>query len=183
MAKGFVVDLKKCVGCKACVAVCKIRYASPKGVSRRNVHTRDIASSRIFVSMACNQCDHPSCVPACPKGALSKDAASGVVRLNASACVGCRRCEWACPYGAMVFEPGSKKMDKCDGCIDFTPAAGVPAGPRCVEACHADALAWVDKDATFTPQAAELRVAGEHIVARAALTAPSVRFVKVPGVD
>jgi len=106
-----------------------------------------------------------------------------VVRLNASACVGCRRCEWARPCGAMVFEPSSKKMDKCDGCIDFTPAAGVPAGPRCVEACHADALAWVDKDATFTPQAAELRVAGEHIVARAALTAPSIRFVKVPGVD
>ncbi|MBS3974031.1 MAG: 4Fe-4S binding protein [Actinobacteria bacterium] len=183
MAKGFVVDLKKCVGCKACVAVCKIRYASPKGISRRNVYTRDITDSRIFVSMACNQCDGPSCVPACPKGALSKDAASGVVTLNKSACVGCRRCEWACPYGAMVFEPAGGKMDKCDACVGFTPAAGVPTGPRCVEACHADALAWVDKDATFTQTAAELRVAGEHIVARAALTAPSVKFIKVPGVD
>jgi len=183
VAKGFVVDLKRCVGCKACVAVCKIRYASPSGVSRRSVYTRDIANSRVFVSIACNHCEEPSCVAACPKGALSKSAASGVVTLNTSACVGCRRCEWACPYGAMVLQPDTKKMDKCDACAGFSVAAGVPSGPRCVEACHAKALAWVDKGSDFTVDAAELRVGGEHLVARSVLTKPSVKFIKVPGVD
>lgn len=183
MAKGFVVDLKKCVGCKACTAVCKIRYASPTGISRRNVYTRDLEASRIFVSIACNHCVKPSCVPACPKSALTKNATTGVVTLNKEACVGCRRCEWACPYGAMAIDPKTKKADKCDACVGFVPAAGVPSDPRCVEACHAKALAWVDKDATFTPAAAELSEAGQPLLARAALTEPALRFVKVPGVD
>jgi len=183
VAKGFVVDLKKCIGCKACVAVCKIRYASPLGISRRSVHIKDISDTRIFVSMACNHCDKPSCVAACPKRALSKDAASGVVTLDAAACVGCRRCEWACPYGSMVFDPSTSKVDKCDGCVAFTPATGVPAGPRCVEACHAKALDWVDVDATFTPEAAELIADGARVIASAALTEPNLKFIKVPGVS
>ncbi len=176
MAKGFVTDLRKCVGCKACEAVCKIRYASPEGVSRRRVPMRDTENSRIFVSIACNHCDEPSCLPACPKGAISKDA-EGIVTRDLAKCVGCRRCEWACPYGAIVFDPTTQKIDKCDGCVTF------PDGPRCVEACHATALDWVDVDGTFTDDAAQIVLAGEELLPDPAFTEPNVKFIKTPDVS
>lgn len=173
MAKGFVVDLKKCVGCKACMAVCKIRYELPAGVNRRRVMTKDIDENpkRFFISMSCNHCADPACVAACPKGAIIKDAQGRVVQ-DLAKCVGCRRCEWACPYGAICYNPTTKKVDKCDAC------ATKADGPRCVEACHAKALEWVDADASFDAAAAQIVADGDNLLPDPALTNPCVKFVK-----
>ncbi|MHB1342220.1 MAG: 4Fe-4S dicluster domain-containing protein [Coriobacteriia bacterium] len=174
MAKGFVVDLQKCIGCKACVAVCKIRYSSTEGVSRRRVLIKDTAGSRVFVSMACNHCEAPACMAACPKGAISKDSQGRVIHDKAK-CVGCRRCEWACPYGAMWYDPSTQKVDKCDGCATKTD------GPRCVEACHATALQWVDVDASFTTAAKQVVADGAELLPDPGLTNPNIRFDKFTG--
>jgi Fe-S-cluster-containing dehydrogenase component len=171
MAKGFVVDLRKCVACKACVAVCKIRYDLPEDVNRRRVFIKDTADSKVFISMACNHCEDPACVKACPKGAIAKDAQGRVIH-NKDLCVGCRRCEWACPYGAIVFNPRTKKVDKCDAC------ATKADGPRCVEACHAKALQWVDVDETFTSEAAKIVADGEDLLPDPGLTNPHVKFIR-----
>lgn len=175
MAKGFVVDLQKCIGCKACVAVCKVRYELPEGVSRRHVVTKDIDQDpkRLFISMACNHCEDPACMKACPKGAITKDAEGRVIH-NKDLCVGCRRCQWACPYGAIVFNPETKKVDKCDGC------ATKPDGPRCVEACHATALQWVDVDGTFTGAAAQIVADGKELLPAPGLTNPHIKFMGKP---
>ena len=171
MAKGFVVDLAKCVGCKACVAVCKMRYELPAGVNRRRVLIKDIDEDpkRLFISMACNHCADPACLKACPKGAISVDAEGRVVQ-DLAKCVGCRRCEWACPYGAICYNPQTGKVDKCDGC------ATKADGPRCVEACHAKALAWVDVDATFVPAAAQIVADGSGLLPDPGYTNPHVKF-------
>lgn len=140
MAMGFKFDPGKCVGCKACEMGCKIRFDLPLGDRRRRVYASETGvypdTQLQFLSMACNHCESPACLAACPKSAISKDSVTGVVKHDKSKCVGCRRCEWACPYGAMTFNGVAKKVDKCEACYD---RAG---GPACVANCTGGALTW-----------------------------------------
>ena len=55
------------------------------------------------VSLGCQHCQDPACIPACPAGAISKNA-NGIVTVNQELCIGCRYCEWACPYGTPQFD-------------------------------------------------------------------------------
>jgi len=142
MAKGFKVDLTRCIGCKACEMACKVRFDLPLGTRRRRVYTDEVgtypATLVRYVSMACNHCSNPACVPACPKGALYRDETDGVVKQDKAKCVGCRRCEWACPYGAITFNSVTKKVDKCEACWDQD------GGPACVANCTGGAIQWTD---------------------------------------
>lgn len=149
MAKGFSFDHARCVGCRACEMACKNRFALPVGDRRRRVHHIQGGTwpqpSLVFLSMACNHCSNPACVPACPTGAMYRDESDGIVKHDADACVGCRRCEWACPYGAVSFNAATKKVDKCEACFDQ------PAGPACVATCPGFALTWGDVDPMAEP--------------------------------
>jgi anaerobic dimethyl sulfoxide reductase subunit B (iron-sulfur subunit) len=68
----------------------------------------------------------------CPTKAIYKRAADGVVLIDADKCIGCRYCEWACPYGAPQFNEEIGVMTKCDFCEDLLAAGNNPA---CVDAC------------------------------------------------
>ncbi len=61
----------------------------------------------------------------------------GIVLIDADACMGCRYCEWACPYGAPQFDAAAGRMTKCTFCADRIDA-GLP--PSCVAACPMRAL-------------------------------------------
>jgi anaerobic dimethyl sulfoxide reductase subunit B (iron-sulfur subunit) len=165
MAKGFKVDLSRCIGCKACEMACKVRFDLPLGDRRRRVYTEETGAYPDtlvrFISMACNHCSNPACVAACPKGALVRDEVDGVVKHDKAKCVGCRRCEWACPYGALAFNSVTGKVDKCEACYD---QAG---GPACAANCTGGAIHWTD----VTPADA---VSGVD----AALTNPNIEFVE-----
>jgi len=138
---GFTIDTNQCVGCRSCEMACKTEYGIQAGQGRRRRvidKTVDEGSGNIrtfFISLACNHCDSPACIASCPKSlasgtgtsadsALWKDDASGtnsnglggVVHYEASHCIGCRRCEWACPYGQPQFDPDSGTIHKCELC-------------------------------------------------------------------
>ncbi|MCP4419432.1 MAG: hypothetical protein GY805_22695 [Chloroflexi bacterium] len=84
--------------------------------------------------------------------------------------MGCRRCEWACPYGAPQFNVETNVMEKCHFCLDLQ-AEG--RSPSCVEVCPAKALDWDDVDDL------EQKYGGARQIADFAdplLTNPSVRF-------
>ena len=93
-----------------------------------------------YVSLSCNHCENPVCANGCPTQAMHKDE-NGIVSIDESRCVGCRYCEWNCPYGAPQFDPQRKKMTKCDFCRDNLERGEKPA---CVAACPCRALDYGD---------------------------------------
>jgi anaerobic dimethyl sulfoxide reductase subunit B (iron-sulfur subunit) len=85
-------------------------------------------------------CEKPACVHACPTGAMTKRE-DGIVFVDQKLCIGCRYCEWACPYGAPQFIEEQGVMSKCNLCMDLIDEGGKPA---CVEACVMRALDFGD---------------------------------------
>jgi anaerobic dimethyl sulfoxide reductase subunit B (iron-sulfur subunit) len=156
---GFYFDASACSGCKACVIACKSKNALPVGINYRQVlqygggdwlpHHSDktiMVPNNLFVysmSSACMHCDNPLCVDGCPAGALEKREADGIVLVDADQCIGCRYCEWMCPYGAPQFDEEDGKMIKCDFCVDLLEKG---EEPFCTASCVMRALEFGPMD-------------------------------------
>jgi len=142
-ALGLLYDAALCVGCKACVAACKQANDNPPEFSTPDqlwdtpldtsghtfnlikmyrsgtMETKDAAENGYaFMKTSCMHCADPSCVSACPVSAMTKDAKTGIVEYNADACIGCRYCVAACPFGIPKYQYDSPtgKIGKCELC-------------------------------------------------------------------
>lgn len=133
---GFYINIKECIGCKTCTIACKDTHDLEVGRNFRRVYGYEEGiypnPSTYHISMACNHCDDPGCLDGCPTGALYKRSEDGVVLIDSKKCVGCRYCEWNCPYGAPQYDAAAGKMTKCDTCIDLREHGEEPA---CVTSC------------------------------------------------
>jgi len=146
---GFFFDQTLCSGCHACQVSCNDKNDLEAGrIFRRIIeteggvftpqnkaYTHNVYS--YFTSLACNHCDNPKCVEACPSGAMHKNPDTGIVSVNQNRCIGCRYCTWACPYGAPQYNEAAGRMSKCDFCADLVAEGEAPA---CVAACPLQAL-------------------------------------------
>jgi Fe-S-cluster-containing dehydrogenase component len=67
---------------------------------------------------SCMHCADPSCVSACPVSAMTKDPTTGIVAYDPEACIGCRYCVAACPFGIPKYQYDSPtgKIGKCELC-------------------------------------------------------------------
>jgi Fe-S-cluster-containing hydrogenase component 2 len=90
----------------------------------------------------CVHCTHAACVEACPENALSP--VNGWVRVNRDRCIGCGRCERACPYQAIhvsrqvnLFGLHAGKAVKCDGCTGDSYQQ-----PACASVCATGAMQY-----------------------------------------
>ena len=155
MAKqmAFYFNNAACTACKACMAACKDRSNLPVGINWRRVYdygggswVQDANNKELMVpnnvfnyalSISCNHCQDPKCVEGCPTGGMYKRESDGLVLVDAESCVGCRYCEWLCPYDAPQFNEELGVMTKCDGCQDLVARGEKPA---CVTACVMRAL-------------------------------------------
>ena len=183
---GFSFDQTACTGCKACTIACKDKHELPVGVTWRRVaeytggtwqQDGDTFVPNVFsyfTSISCNHCEDPICVKVCPTTAMHVGE-DGIVSIDDDKCVGCRYCEWACPYSAPQFDPSSGHMTKCDMCADYRAEGEDPA---CVAACPSRALGWGPIDEL---RAEHGTLAGVEPLPDPALTRP--RLVIIPHRD
>ncbi len=85
-----------------------------------------------YLPRICNHCLNPSCVAACPSGAIYKRAEDGVVLVNENNCRGWRMCVAACPYKKVYFNWSTGKAEKCILCFPRLETGQVPA---CTHSC------------------------------------------------
>lgn len=120
---GMAIDLRRCVGCQACAAACKVANNNPKDVAYNIVYTKtdydwDTLGTAVFkgalandnaggvfpdctmffLPMQCQHCELPACESVCPTGATFKDPETGIVSIESELCIGCQSCVNACPY-------------------------------------------------------------------------------------
>lgn len=142
MERLIVFDSKKCISCHSCEVACQLENEVSPGVQPRWVKTHTegmFPHSHIrAVSVACFHCENPSCVSACPTGALIKRN-DGVVEHIQGRCIGCRYCVQSCPFHVPKFSPREHIMRKCSFCIQRTDEGRSPA---CVAKCPTGALAY-----------------------------------------
>ncbi len=117
---GMVIDMKRCIGCYACVLGCKAEHFLPPNIFWNRVLIGETgkypAVSKIIYSIRCNHCQEPKCVDVCPTGA-TQQREDGIVWVDEDACVGCRYCMIACPYQARSFYE--------DGDAEYFPGQGL----------------------------------------------------------
>ena len=106
MAKfGRLIDTKRCMGCRSCVAACAVENhftpdAQWNAMVEYEVGTYP-AVHKIYNTMNCMHCEKPSCKAVCDKigvKAISKNE-YGVVLIDYNKCIGCGYCAAVCPYG------------------------------------------------------------------------------------
>jgi anaerobic dimethyl sulfoxide reductase subunit B (iron-sulfur subunit) len=188
MQLGFVHNNIDCIGCRACEIACKDKNGLPAGPRFRRVQYIEGGTfPEVFaykVNMSCNHCAEPACLPTCPTGAIWKRADNGVVDIDTTLCIGCRRCEAACPFGAPQFDPSNGLVKKCNMCIDELESG---RKPYCVMACMMRVLDIGPIDqiraGTFDTKAigpGETTVRAIKNLANPELTNPSIAFVAHP---
>ena len=136
----YTVDLARCTGCQVCSIACKDRAGLPDDLDWLRVEAHEggtyPAPSLTYRVRHCFHCADPSCVAACPTGAIARHE-DGWVQIDAGLCDACETCVDACPFVAIVMRP--EGACKCDGC-----AGEVARGwaPTCVRACPMRALGY-----------------------------------------
>lgn len=145
--KGFYYNKNNCIGCKVCQIACKDINGLEVGTDFRHVEYTEEGKfpnpKFYYLSMSCNHCENPACVPVCPVDALKKDEETGLVLHDEDLCIGCRTCENVCPYGAIHYIEEKEKIGKCDGCYEIVKNGEEPA---CVAGCLTRTLDFGDID-------------------------------------
>lgn len=86
----------------------------------------------MYLPRLCEHCLNPTCVAACPSGAIYKREEDGVVLIDQDKCRGWRMCVSACPYKKIYYNWKSGKSEKCTFCYPRLEA-GEPT--VCSETC------------------------------------------------
>jgi len=171
----MLVDMTRCIGCHTCAIACKLGNNLPKAVKWNQVLTFGGSSidtphgtfpnlEMRFLTLACQHCEDPACVKACPAGATYKRE-DGIVMQDYDKCLGCRLCIMACPYrNVRTYNEESPKyysefalgdrdahpqqkgtVSKCTFCYQRVDKGLVP---NCVEVCPARARFFGDIEDT-----------------------------------
>ncbi len=161
MKAAILTDTTLCIGCRECVIACKKinkleldvprRWNLEDGLSARNWTSILERKDDKYVRKQCRHCLEPSCVSACPVGALTKSEIGAVI-YDGHKCMGCRYCMMACPYGIPRYDwdqvvPYVRKCILCNDHITDDNGNYIPGKqPACTEACPTHATIFGDRD-------------------------------------
>ncbi|UCE20504.1 MAG: 4Fe-4S dicluster domain-containing protein [Gemmatimonadota bacterium] len=107
----MVIDLRRCVGCGACMIACKNENNVQENVAWASRISRTVGRFPYpkyeYMPTLCNHCEKAPCVKGCPTGAMHK--ADGDITMHSPGkCIGCRYCITNCPYGVIHFNEEGK---------------------------------------------------------------------------
>jgi len=155
-AFAMLYDSTICVGCNACTNACRTWNETEDEIDVRGYYDapqeltsdtwtliqlyKEDNENYAFVKRQCMHCLDPGCVSGCPVHALQKTP-EGPVVYDADRCIGCRYCQYTCPFHVPRFEWDETipVITKCTFCND---RLAVGDGPACAEICPTGALTW-----------------------------------------
>jgi len=148
MHAAMLIDLTRCIGCKACSLACKEINGLPADDGGRlsaTTWTTVEDHGNVHVRRQCMHCLDPACVSVCPVAALRKTP-EGPVVYDADRCMGCRYCMVACPFSVPKYEwaSTSPRVQKCILCFEKRLKDGKQ--PACTAACPTGASLFGDRD-------------------------------------
>lgn len=177
----FVIDVSRCIDCRACLVACRVENRVPEKQTR--IWVRDLgvegefpALRQTFVPYNCMHCDEPPCVDVCTSGATFKDEDTGLVTIDQDACIGCALCLPACPYDARTIDPERGVADKCNGCVQRVEQGLQPA---CVQTCVGDARMFGDLNDPASEVSIALKSAKtvQRLATETVNTGPNVYYI------
>ena len=201
---GMAIDTTRCVSCNRCALSCKVEHNLPNGVLWNRAHTSggdffmtpaadSNGYSMDFYTLACQHCENPACVDACPTGASVKRE-DGIVTVDYDECIGCQSCIKACPYEnvrtlaaspeyALDFKTGDaavpdivpNTVSKCTFCVERIDRG---EKPRCIDLCFVDARIFGDLDDPTSEISNVLASRSYEQISPEAGTGPSVFFLR-----
>jgi len=160
-----LIDVSKCIGCKACQAACQEwnDLREDVGVNHGVIdNPMDLTPDSLTVMRftewenpetnnlewlirkdGCMHCADPGCLKACPSPGAIVQYSNGIVDFVHENCIGCGYCLTGCPFNIPRFTKVDNKAYKCTLCSDRI-AAG--EGPACQKACPTQAIVFGTKD-------------------------------------
>lgn len=130
------VEPKRCTGCKSCEIVCSLYHEGEVNPAKSRISVMSWEKEGIDIPVLCQQCEDPPCQDACPTHALYREKATGAMLINEEACIGCRMCILACPFGAPSVRGETGEVIKCDLC---------GGDPQCVRFCEPKAIQYMER--------------------------------------
>lgn len=183
----FVIDVERCIDCRACLVACSVENKVPLDHTRIWVHDQGVLGKfpelqHAFVPYNCMHCTNPPCTEVCVSGATYKDETNGLVLVNDEACIGCGYCVEACPYDARYIDQKRGIVDKCNACLQRVEIGQMPA---CVATCVGGSRLFGDLNDPASAASSALKDA--RFVARmdvtygnAKQTGPNIYFINAP---
>lgn len=158
-----LIDVSKCIGCKACqvacmqwndlrdeVGTCAGTYDNPRDMTDQSwtvmryaeVETEERGLEWLIRKDGCMHCEDPGCLKACPApGAIIKYA-NGIVDFHQENCIGCGYCVSGCPFNVPRISQKDSKAYKCTLCSD---RVAVGLEPACVKVCPTGSISFGSK--------------------------------------
>lgn len=173
-----LIDVSRCIGCKACqvacsewndlrdeVGHCNGTYNNPPDltpetfqVMRFDEYVNEKGNLEWLIRKDnCMHCAEPGCLKACPAPGAIVQYANGIVDLNSEHCIGCGYCVSGCPFDVPRISKKDQKAYKCTLCSDRVYHGLEPA---CVKSCPTGAIMFGTKE--DMTEHAQMRVGQLH---------------------
>jgi formate dehydrogenase iron-sulfur subunit len=159
-----LIDVSKCIGCKACQTACMewndLRdevgettgvYDNPidlTGQSWTVMRFSEYENTKgdlewLIRKDGCMHCEDPGCLKACPSPGAIVQYTNGIVDFHQENCIGCGYCVAGCPFDVPRISKQDNRAYKCTLCSD---RVAVGQEPACVKTCPTGAIVFGTKE-------------------------------------